>query len=399
MTVNKTPGQESGGLLLIICQLAAKVISAFSMEQVPTTSSKCRSSKPGIIGGVFGLAEPWPLAGPKEVANWPFQRKDCYRLANGNSAFWLLARTLQPRKVWLPSFLCCSTVRAFREAGVQVEFFPIDEQLHVADEHWLEEVVKGDLVVRINYFGFRNTDPVFPAAKDRGAWLVDDAAQALLTREIGHDSDFVVYSPRKFVGIPDGGVLVARKPFEILEALRPAPAQWWLEAFSTVLLRREHDQSGASGDWFSRFQHSETTSPVGPFCMSTLSASMLDHCFNFDEIAGQRRRNFLHLSDRLSEWACFPELPDDVVPLGFPIQVDNRELVRQALFENRIFPPVHWPIDGTIPPQFVESLNLSNKIMTLVCDQRFGASDMERTADIFLSCCDKPPRGTEPKSE
>jgi len=208
------------------------------METTPSTPSDCRSNKTGIVGGVFGLAEPWPLAGPMEVTNWPFQRKDCWRLANGNSAFWLVASTLQPGKVWLPSFLCCSIVRAFREAGVQVEFFPVDERLQVADDRWLERVVKGDLVVRINYFGFRNPDPVFPAAKARGAWLVDDAAQALLTSGIGHDSDFVVYSPCKFVGVPDGGVLVAMKPFKPREALQPVPADWWLEAFSAMLPAR-----------------------------------------------------------------------------------------------------------------------------------------------------------------
>lgn len=357
--------------------------SDFYIEQALATPSKCPSGKTGIVGGVFGLGEPWPLAGAREVSNWLFQGAGCWRLANASSAFWLVARALQPGKVWLPSFLCPSVVRAFLEAGVRVEFFPIDKQLKVVDDHWLERVVEGDLVVRINYFGFRNSDPVFEAAKARGAWLMDDAAQALLTREIGHDSDFVVYSPRKFVGVPDGGVLVARKPFEPREALRPAPAEWWLEAFSAVLLRREHDQSGASGDWFRQFQHSEATAPIGPFSMSTLSASLLNQSFNFVEIAERRRRNYFHLSEQLREWACFPELPDGVVPLGFPIRVKNRDLVREALFQEQIFPPVHWPIDETVPRQFTESRELSQEIMTLVCDQRYDLSDMERMTDCF----------------
>lgn len=324
------------------------------------------------------MAEPWPLPGSAEISRWPFQEPGCWRLANASSAFWLLARALQPRKAWLPSFLCRSLVRAFLEAGVQVEFFPVDERLHVADDHWLELVVEGDLVVRINYFGFRNSDPVFAAAKARGAWLVDDAAQALLTSGIGCDSDFMVYSPRKFVGVPDGGVLAARKPFEPCEALRPAPAEWWLEAFSSVLLRREHDRSGTSGDWFRQFQHSEATAPIGPFSMSTLSESLLNHSFDFAAIAERRRRNYLYLSKQLAKVAFFPELPDGVVPLGFPVRLHNRDEVRGHLFRSKIFPPVHWPVDGVVQEAFAGSHKLAREIMTLPCDQRYTSEDMHR---------------------
>lgn len=354
------------------------------MDPVLATPSDCRSRDTGVLGGVFGLAEPWPLAGAREDTIRPFQGAGCWRLANASSAFWLVARALQPGKVWLPSFLCDSVVRAFLVAGVGVEFFPVDERLHVVDGHWVERVMEGDLVVRIHYFGFRNSDPVFEAAKARGAWLMDDAAQALLTREIGHDSDFVVYSPRKFVGVPDGGVLVARKPFEPRDALLPAPAEWWLEAFSAVLLRRDHDQSGASGDWFRQFQHSEATAPIGPFSMSTLSAGLLSHNFNYGEIAERRRLNYSHLSERLRVWACYPELPDGVVPLGFPLRLHNRDEVRGLLCRRKIFPPVHWPVDGVVPDTFTDSHQLAREIMTLPCDQRYDLPDMERMADCFL---------------
>jgi hypothetical protein len=71
-------------------------------------------------------------------------------------------------------------------------------------------------------------------------------------------------------------------------------------------------------------------------------------------------------------------LPDGVVPLGFPVRLKERDRVRQALFDARIYPPVHWPIAEVVPNEFGASHQLATEIMTLPCDQRYGAPDVER---------------------
>ena len=76
--------------------------------------------------------------------------------------------------------------------------------------------------------------------------------------------------------------------------------------------------------------------------------------------------------------ALFVELPAGVVPLGFPIRLAARDRVRQALIEERIYPPTHWPLDGVIPETFAASHALAAHILTLPCDQRYARDDMER---------------------
>jgi hypothetical protein len=118
--------------------------------------------------------------------------------------------------------------------------------------------------------------------------------------------------------------------------------------------------------------------------MSELSKNLLEHGFDYSSIIRKRIENYRFLDKYLGEFALFSELPTDVVPLGYPIRLKNRDHVRQMLFDDNIYPPVHWPISGVVPKRFIGSHRLADTILTLVCDHRYNMSDMERTIKIVL---------------
>jgi hypothetical protein len=94
-------------------------------------------------------------------------------------------------------------------------------------------------------------------------------------------------------------------------------------------------------------------------------------------------------------------LPTTVVPLGFPVRVSRRDQLRQRLFEREIFPPLHWPVGRVVPRHFHDSHTLEAMIMTLPCDQRYDASDMQRMIDCFLASARELsalPGGRSPRS-
>ena len=64
--------------------------------------------------------------------------------------------------------------------------------------------------------------------------------------------------------------------------------------------------------------------------------------------------------------------------MGFPIRHPDRDRIREALFVEGIYPPVHWDLRGSVPEDFAESHRLAGHILTLLCDQRYGRGDMER---------------------
>jgi len=338
-----------------------------------------RNAKPRIIGGMFGLeAVPNPNHSPP-----PFLNDRDILLANARSGISLLVELLSPPQVWMPSYLCGSMLKATGKRRMTAKFYEVNYDLAIPSLEWLDDVRPNDLIVLIDYFGFPCDASCATAAKDQGAWILEDACQALLSKSVGQLADFVLFGPRKFLGVPDGGILTLdhRIEFDGIKLTSP-PAEWWLKALSARVLRREFDLHGGSRRWFEVFQEAEAENPIGHYAMSELSRILLTHSFDYSTIAQRRVENFRFLANALSDIALFPTFLPSVVPLGFPIRVKNRDPVRQTLFDHGIYPPVHWPIQDIVPGKFRDSHRLAAEIMTLPCDQRYDSSDMERMARL-----------------
>lgn len=331
-----------------------------------------------LVGGVFGFNI--SLNGEKPS----FLSPTSSFYLNARSAIFAVISSLRPKTVWMPSYLCLSMLESTKVANIPVRFFPINKYLQIEEKGWISEIMEGDAVIIIDYFGFKIAEWVYGAIRQRGALIIEDASQALLSSHVGQHSDFVVYSPRKFVGVPDGGILWSKTPCKIsMDRIKP-PSSWLIKAFAACLLRSEFDSSQSNGDrvWFRLSKEIESDMPVGNYEASALSIAILELGTDWESIYNKRRENYLILLDNLKKYALYKDLPDDVVPLGFPISVKNRDKLRQVLFDNNIYPPVHWELSNSVPEEFVESRQLSKKIMTLICDQRYDEKDMERIINI-----------------
>ena len=71
---------------------------------------------------------------------------------------------------------------------------------------------------------------------------------------------------------------------------------------------------------------------------------------------------------------------------GFPCRGAGREAdsILRFLYARQIYPPIHWRLGDSVPPEFAASHRLSASILTLIVDQRYDARDMRRQADCFL---------------
>ena len=299
-------------------------------------------------------------------------------LATARAAVKLLVEALRPATVWLPSYICGVVIEASREPGVRVRFYTVDQALQIPSDDWVRQIQAGDLVIFADYFGFDTWGLHGAEAGARGAHIVEDACQAMLNKDFSPHSDYIIFSPRKFIGVPDGGILLAGKNVELPGAdFPPAPGQWLVRALRASILRSEFDRYGGKRSWFKIFQSAEADGPMDPCRMSDLAAAIL-RIVDWTTIKTRRRRNYDYLLSELGEMAVFPNLPRDVVPLGFPIRLPNRDRVRRSLFNERIYPAVHWDIVDLVPAEFVSSHRLASEIMTLPSDQRYGRDDMKR---------------------
>jgi hypothetical protein len=347
------------------------------------------SGRQSIIGGMFGfeLAADGVQSDPMATRTRPYiLTRQHLRLCTARSAFALLAQTLRPAAVWLPSYLCGVVLHAFAGSTTRVNFYGVGEDLSISDEAWVSNVASGDMVVFIDYFGFNLWNSYGEQVRARGAWVIEDACQAMLNPSFSDFAHYVIASPRKFVGVPDGGILLAQGGASLpAEELDAPPPEWWLDALKSSFMRAEFDRHGGDRQWFDLFRRTDPNGPVEPRRMSELSSLLLDYGIDCESIAERRRRNFSQLAAALPEFAVFRTLSVDVVPLGFPVRLRERDRVRRALFESEIYPPVHWTIRTTVPEEFRVSHRLADEIMTLPCDQRCSTEDVGRVVQTFQS--------------
>jgi len=334
----------------------------------------------GNTGNAAGDREPFAMQAPWRAAE-PGSRTLLF--ANARSAIDTVVDLLRPPHIWLPSYLCESLVHAACDRlQIQPNFYAIDESLRIADQRWLEQLRLGDMVVFVSYFGFPFDVSYAQAAQERGAWVLEDACGGMFRHAYPTIADFVVSSPRKFVGVVDGGVLSFRAGIDLdWPVLQEPPAAWLQRATEAHVARSRFDEGHGERDWFTQFQTVEATQPCGHFSISRDSSAELD-TIDYAAVATRRRANYRLLLEYLSPWAMAKQLPPDVVPLGFPIRVPDRNALLKRLYAAQIYAPVHWPLCNTVPQEHEASWRLSESLLTVPCDQRIATDRMAEVGEI-----------------
>jgi hypothetical protein len=63
--------------------------------------------------------------------------------------------------------------------------------------------------------------------------------------------------------------------------------------------------------------------------------------------------------------------------------VPDRDDFRKYLMENSIYCAVHWPFDGLAREERPLAVSLSNNILSLPIDQRYGEKEMAYLANVI----------------
>lgn len=299
----------------------------------------------------------------------------------------------------LPSYLCETILPPFKESGLNFKFYRVKENLDI-DLDDLHARIKGNVrgVFFIHYFGFPQPLEVINYLQEliaREMCVIEDITQSQLTRYKnkfpGYWGSFSVSSFRKFIPIPDGGLLISRKKLPPPENLPGGYDSFSSLRLAAMILKdlyiRKHLQ--IKKQFLQMFLEAEKyyDSQARPKLMSSLSLNLL-HKINWERIIIKRRANFNTLLEHTRNSPhfspLFDSLPGGVCPLGFPVVVSrSRNHLKKYLIAHNIYPPVHWELPRCIPPVFTDSYKLSSKILTIPCDQRYSREDMLKAAGIL----------------
>lgn len=340
----------------------------------------------------------------------------CNQLDHSNSTVYLLSgrtaldyiirdikATKQFAVIGMPSYCCESMIEPFLRNGVNVELYDV-ELNDGGSKLYYNPSSSSDAVLLLDYFGYTNPELLRLAeqAKAAGKTVIYDGTHKLKGNPaVEAIADYAFCSHRKWF-------------YSNAASVTKNTGRWNLD--STTLLRNtryENLRNEAAGfkqkyingalvdkhDFLSRFTEAEELldSDYVGYAAEPESVDRLQS-MDIASLAEKRRRNAQRLIAGLASaalpWLSVPiktVKPDDC-PLFVPVLVKPtlRTKVRQKLIDYSIYCPVHWPLSEQHYQCGIEQhdQSLYKSELSLVCDQRYELSDMDRVVETLRTIGD-----------
>ena len=286
----------------------------------------------------------------------------------------------------LPSYLCPTITSLFDKLRINYKYYRINNNLKI-DINFLVNIIDENCkaLLFINYFGFPNDDNTnnfILSLKERGIVILQDISQAFLP---GYEliGDYCFNSFRKFIPI-DGSFLLSRTELNIIDSRNNL--RYLAYRHSARILKYLEVSLGINTAklylLFIRkseiYYYDFYNKKFDPFNKYLLKKIIIN------EIIHSRRSRYNQLLDIFSKYALIKELPDKVVPLGFPIIISSRDEIKANLASINIYCPVHWKLPINISQDnYSESIWLSNNILTLPINETINDDNFIKYIDVI----------------
>jgi dTDP-4-amino-4,6-dideoxygalactose transaminase len=295
---------------------------------------------------------------------FPFDAPHALSFYRARNAIYHLFRALLETNpgltVLAPDYNSGNEILAMRAAGATIRYCPVrgDMTLDPEDVERYCRIHNPDLLYVIHYAGWAQPMPALAdLCRRRGMLLVEDCALSLLSdldgRPLGSFGDWSVFCLYKTLPLPNGAMLVQNGPvLESVERLTlrdagPASVAGRTLELIVYRLRSRANSVGAALQMVKRGMgraagaldvRRANVGDIGfnledvDLAMSPLSQRLLRK-LDFAEIKRRRVENYRLLAELLGNDVIrvFPELPDGVCPLFFPIIVPDKPAAAEAL--------------------------------------------------------------------
>lgn len=264
---------------------------------------------------------------------------------------------------WVPAYICQSAVDPVVRRGLPYKYYDINANFEPDDGALAPR--DEDVVFLVNYFGVtRPLSPNRAGTPWANCLVVEDGAHTLPWMFGGHCgrfSDAAIFSLRKMLGVPDGGMLIVNRvvdgaPTE--DTSRPAVygaasgIGLLAMAVRSVAFRLGVNVMPAF-EWIRR--SGVHVDGAGPDGISRHAAWLLQDT-PYEVVVARRRENYRFLRARLEQAMIpvpIPELPSEAIPEAMPIlHARSRALVERL--RRRGVEAYRWPGDDLPPDVEVE---------------------------------------------
>ena len=345
------------------------------------TNNQRETIKP-LVGGIYGLGK------------W----NHCQMTSSGRGAIKLLLSNLPQVKVaLLPEYTCSSVISPMEEVGVTCCYYPVNKDFSVNAEILFDLIEKHSpqMVYFQSYYGFdtlKSIGQAYHSIQQKGILIVEDITHSWLCDFNTTEADYSVASLRKWLEIPDGGVLLSNK-HTLGFGMNGEESDGIVSEFVKASeLKEKYFSTSDPSDKEAFRQHYVNAKDMlqedtTVYCMSAMAKSVLAQT-DFGQIVRRRRENAAILHQNIkNKWVetCGVDFTAESTPLYYPVYVKgDRSKLQKELAGKDIYCPVHWPI----PPQASQSISekglfIYSHVLSLICDQRYDEDDMDAIVQVI----------------
>lgn len=306
---------------------------------------------------------------------------------SGRDALRMLAKRYSSacKRMFAPVLSCRSMTEPFLQSGFQVIYYPMNEAFF-AEESFLDEyLADGDILLYANYFGIApkrgNRE-----GQQRNIVTIDDQTHSLM-QAIRADvcADYMLFSVRKWLSLPDGGLLLPGKPlrpdYDVYDSTYRDIKKRAMEQKSAYLKSGgPHIKEACLRLFAQAEQLLENDNRV--IEMSKESARILKR-MDFCKVEARRRENAVLLLQMLREYSLLSEIKEG--PLFFPVMVKNQKKAQAYLAQSNIYCPVIWPLQEKARGICAFSENIAAHMLAIPCDQRYSKKEIEYIGNKVLN--------------
>lgn len=315
------------------------------------------------------------IGGYNELNMHPFNSNihpDAEKFQSARSALYAYLEERKVKKVYLPKYICKSLLSALLDLSIEVIWYDINIKLLPVLK---PQLAPDERFLVVNYYG-----------------LIERALEEFISGECGYIVDnsqalfcqpfknvVTIYSPRKFLPIPDGGFIYSDAKF--LKFYKSYEG----EKYIAHLILRGVGLVKEGYDYFKLSEHN--LDDFRPKKMSELSKKLIEYT-NLDEVREKRKINFEFLNHKLKHINELDVVKntnvmttDDIVPLCYPLMLKyNIDCVHQKLVAANVFLPRYWAGDDLGEVGFL----LYSNTLFLPVDERLSEKDLDFLVEIIL---------------
>lgn len=287
----------------------------------------------------------------------------------GRNALELILNSISKiQTIYIPYYTCDVVLEPLNKLNINYSFYRINESLELIENI---ELKKDEYLLYTNYFGIKD-DYIEKLDEKYGSNLIVDNAQALYAQP----TTKCLYSPRKFVGIPDSGIAYTDSYVDI----NSYAIDYSSDRFDHLLIR--HDKGATAG--YTAFKENSAKLKEHDIKQTSVLTKQLISSIDFEAIQQKRIANFKYLHSYLkdSNRLNIDSFGDFACPMVYPYYTDDNTL-KSKLIENKIFVATYWP--NVFQWCNIEDIEykLANKIIAIPIDQRYGIEEMNKIIKII----------------